>query len=320
MKDIIFLKPAFKEYLWGGTLLKEKFNKEVENKECTAESWEVSTNKDGESIIKNGEYRDKTLTEVFDLKERRKEIFGENAENLSEFPILIKFIDANKNLSVQVHPNDEYAKKIENSLGKTEMWYILDCAPNTKIIYGLNDGVTLEEFSKSMNSENITQYLNFVDVKKGDVIYIPSGTVHSILEGTLIAEVQQNSNITYRVYDWGRVGKDGKPRELHIKKALDVIDFGKTAEIKNSMNIEKNKSENIIKNSYFKTDKVIVENEFSEESNNKTFFAINVVSGNGIISTDNYEYEIKIGDSFIIPATLGKYKIKGNLEILKSYI
>ena len=200
------------------------------------------------------------------------------------------------------------------------MWYILDCAPNTKIIYGLNDGVTLEEFSKSMNSENITQYLNFVDVKKGDVIYIPSGTVHSILEGTLIAEVQQNSNITYRVYDWGRVGKDGKPRELHIKKALDVIDFGKTAEIKNSMNIEKNKSENIIKNSYFKTDKVIVENEFSEESNNKTFFAINVVSGNGIISTDNYEYEIKIGDSFIIPATLGKYKIKGNLEILKSYI
>lgn len=306
MNDIIFLSPCFKDYLWGGTLLKEKLNKNVENIECTAESWEISTNKDGESIITNGEYKNKTLTEVFELKNKRVEIFGEKAKDLKEFPILIKFIDANQNLSVQVHPNDEYAKEKENSLGKTEMWYILDCKPNAKIICGLKNNVTNEEFSKSMNSEEIIKYLNIVDVKKGDVIYIPAGTVHAIMEGTLIAEVQQNSNITYRVYDWGRVGKDGKPRELHIEKALDVIDFNKNADIKNSMNIEKNKNENIIKNSYFKTDKVIVDGIFKDETNQDTFYAVNVVSGNGKIKVFNKEYEINIGDSFIIPAQMRK--------------
>lgn len=235
----IFLEPVFKDYIWGGKRLKEDFNKNTPY-EITAESWEVSTNDNGKSIVKNGEYKGLNLEEVFRNKTNRKELFGTKTVEMDKFPLLIKFIDASSNLSVQVHPNDEYAFKNENgSKGKTEMWYIMDCKPGAQIICGMKENVKQEELENILRSENVAEYLNFVTVEKGDCIYIPSGTIHAILGDTLICEVQQNSDLTYRVYDWGRVGKDGKPRELHVKKAIDVVELGVKLQINNTNGIRK---------------------------------------------------------------------------------
>ncbi len=314
----IFLEPEFKDYIWGGQKLKNIFKKNVKNQECTAESWEVSTNKNGESTIKNGKFKAKTLTELFNDKTLRKEIFGDRCTSLEEFPLLIKFIDANKSLSIQVHPDDEYARENENSQGKTEMWYILDCEPGAQIICGVKPEVTKEMLASCMNTEKIAECLNYVDVKKGDAIYIPSGTIHALLGKTLVAEVQQNSNITYRVYDWGRFGSDGKPRELHVEKALDVINLERNLQIKNiENNIEK---VNIVDSEYFITNKINVNTEYSEELSGKSFYAFNVVEGNGVLKVDDNIYELKKGDSFIIPACIKKYELNGKIELLQSYI
>lgn len=314
----IFLEPEYKDYIWGGQKLKNKLNKNVKNQECTAESWEISTNKNGESTIKNGKYKGKTLTELYNNKELRKEIFGTKCENLDEFPLLIKFIDANKSLSIQVHPDNQYAIKNENSQGKTEMWYILDCEPEAQIICGVKKGITKEKLKENINSNKITECLNYIDVKKGDVIYIPSGTIHALLGKTLVAEVQQNSNITYRVYDWGRVGKDGKPRELHIEKALDVINVDKNIQIKNVINdVEKI---SVVESEYFTTNKINVKDKFKENISNSSFVAFNVIEGNGDLKIlDNY-YKLEKGDSFIIPACVNGYELNGKMELLQSYI
>ena len=321
MMDPIFLNPVFKDYIWGGNKLKKVLKKDVDNENCTAESWEISTNENGKSIIKNGIFKDKTLDEIFKIDEQKEKIFGRRCVNLSDFPLLIKFIDANKSLSIQVHPDDEYAKEHEKSLGKTEMWYILECDPGAKIICGMNENISkekLKEYILEGNKEKISDSLRYIDVQKGDCIYIPSGTIHALLGNTLVAEVQQNSNITYRVYDWGRIGNDGKPRELHIDKAIDVIKEENQPKL---IHTENNKEcQSIVDSKYFKTDKIKIENQFIEAGNVETFYAINVIEGNGTLEICDKTYEIKKGDSFIIPSITEEYKLKGKIEILKSYI
>lgn len=314
----IFLEPVFKDYIWGGQKLKNIFNKKVENEECTAESWEISTNENGESMIRNGKYQGKTLTELFADKTVREAIFGTKCLKLTEFPLLIKFIDANNSLSVQVHPDNEYAIKHENSLGKTEMWYILDCEPGAQIICGVKPGVTKKMLKEAMNSEKIAEYLNYIDVRKGDCIYIPSGTIHALLGKTLVAEVQQNSNLTYRVYDWGRVGKDGKPRELHIQKALDVINTEKNPQIKNIVtNLPK---VSVVESEFFTTNKINVQNEFQEDVSKESFMAFDVIEGEGSLQIENQTYELRKGDSFLIPACTKQYKLEGKMELLQSFV
>ena len=314
--DIIFLKPVYKDYIWGGTRLKKEFNKNTPY-EKTAESWEVSTNKNGKSIIINGEWKDKDLDELFNNQETKESIFGKRCLQMEKFPLLIKFIDAEDNLSVQVHPNDEFAKRYENDSGKTEMWYILDCKENAKLICGLNENAKKENIKEILKNGEIKKYLKYVDVQKGDSIYIPSGTVHAILSGILICEIQQNSDLTYRIYDWDRVGKDGKPRELHIDKAIDVIDFNSKAEKieSNGQNVQE-----IMKTKYFNVDKIKIEDIYTDISNIDTFYAISITDGSGKIYYENKEFNIKKGDSFIVPAKLGEYKIEGKIELLKSYI
>ncbi|MCI8655371.1 MAG: class I mannose-6-phosphate isomerase [Clostridia bacterium] len=314
----IFLEPAYKEYIWGGKKLKNIFNKKVKNEECTAESWEISTNKNGESIIKNGEYKGKTLTEIYNKKELRKEIFGTKCENLEEFPILVKFIDANECLSVQVHPDNKYAIEKESSQGKTEMWYILECEPGAQIICGVKTGIDKKALEEGINANNIIECLNYIDVKKGDAIYIPSGTIHALLGKTLVAEVQQNSNITYRVYDWDRTDKEGKKRELHIEKALEVIDTKNTPELKNiQKDIEK---VNVVKSEFFTTNKINVTEEFQENVSKDSFIAFNTIEGSGKLIIEDKTYEINKGESFIIPANARQYKMQGKVELLQSYI
>ncbi|MBR6034148.1 MAG: class I mannose-6-phosphate isomerase [Clostridia bacterium] len=315
----IFLEPAFKDYIWGGNKLKTLFGKNSPY-DITAESWEISTNKNGQSVIANGENKGKTLGELFENHELREAIFGTKTSELDKFPLLVKFIDANSNLSVQVHPDDKYAYEHENGeKGKTEMWYIMECKEGAQIICGIKESVRKEDLPQVLNSPNVAEYLNFVQVNQGDCIYIPSGTVHAIMGDTLICEVQQNSDLTYRVYDWGRVGKDGKPRELHVQKAIDVANVGSKPEIKETNNWQEGEH-NMISSQYFKTDKITVCVEFNDCSNKDSFYAMNVVKGEGKIKVQDKEYNLKLGDSFIIPAKLGEYTLCGNMELLKSYL
>jgi len=316
----IFLNPIYKDYIWGGTRLKEEYNKVDTDKEVVAETWEISTNKNGKSLIKNkDEYNYENLDEIYQDENLKFKVFGTKCKDLKEFPLLIKFIDASKNLSVQVHPNDEYASKNENSLGKTEMWYVLDCKENAKLVCGMKDNVKQSDIEKIIRNNEIKENIKYVDIKKGDVIYIPAGTIHAILEGVLVCEVQQNCDLTYRVYDWDRVDKNGNKRELHIDKAIDVIDVNSEYCIKNIQTVEDSKVE-VIATPYFNTELIDVKSVVELESNLTTFYAMNVLEGNGCLKLEDKEYNIVKGDSFIIPATLGKFTFEGDLKIINSYM
>ncbi len=314
--EVLFFEPVYKDYIWGGTRLKDYLKKNVQTP-TVAESWEISSNEDGISKIRNPAMRNITLKELFENKDERINIFGTKTENMEKFPLLIKFIDAKNNLSVQVHPNNEYAKKYEKDTGKTEMWYIIDCDPNAQIICGLKENIKQKNVEEIIRNNQIKENLNYVNIQKGDVVYIPAGTIHAILGNTLICEIQQNSNLTYRVYDWDRVGKDGRPRSLHIDKAIDVIDVNAKSVIKHSKDQE---NMQLIKTQFFNVQKLKIEEKYNDVSSKESFFAINVIEGTGRIETIEHQYEVKKGDTFLIPAKLGNYCIKGNLEILKTSI
>ena len=215
------LSPVFKDYLWGGTRLKTEFSKQSDMTPL-AESWELSAHKDGQSTVAEGEYAGLTLTAYLDTVGR--EVLGTNCEKYDYFPLLIKLIDAKGDLSVQVHPSDEYALEHEGEYGKTEMWYILDCDEGAALYYGFKEDTTREAYEAAIREGRLTDILNRVPVKRGDVFFIPAGTVHAIGAGILICEIQQNSNTTYRVYDYNRRDKDGNLRPLHVEKALAVSD------------------------------------------------------------------------------------------------
>ena len=315
--NIIFMEPVYKDYIWGGEKLKKEFNKNTPF-ERTAESWEISSNKNGMCKIRNEEYKGKTLNELFGNKKIKEEIFGKKCKELNEFPLLIKFIDAKDNLSIQVHPDDEYARKIGLESGKTEMWYIMECEENGKLIGGLNSKLTKSELQDVIENDKIKDYLNYINIKQGDSIYIPAGTVHAILRNTLICEIQQNSDTTYRVYDWDRKDKNGKGRQLHKKEAIETI---KPEKVPNIIHSEEDlQIQKIAKSEFFEVEKINCNKIFEDTSCSDTFFTINVIDGEGAIETDTNKYDINKGDSFLIPATLGKYKVTGKIKLLKSYI
>ena len=216
--EMFKLIPSVADYIWGGRRLIEEYGIKTD-KDPAAEAWVLSCHSAGPSTVEDGEFKGQTLEQVW---ENHKEICGTNGNKFEFFPILIKFIDAKNNLSIQVHPDNDYAMRVEGEYGKTEAWYILDCDEGAELILGFNREVSVEEFKKAAQSEEMLNIVNKVKVKKGDLFFIESGTLHAICKGILLAEVQQNSNTTYRVYDYGRVGADGKPRALHIDKAADV--------------------------------------------------------------------------------------------------
>ncbi|MBP3361414.1 MAG: class I mannose-6-phosphate isomerase [Clostridia bacterium] len=309
MKEAVRLAPAFKDYLWGGTKLKTEFNKKS-GLDKVAESWELSTHPDGCSTVVSGEFAGMSLPEYLS----RTGSAGRKAENFEFFPILIKFIDAKDNLSIQVHPSDEYALKNENSFGKTEMWYILSCEENAFLYYGFSRCITKEEYRERIENNTITEVLNKVYVKKGDVFFIPSGTVHAIGKGIVICEIQQNSNLTYRVYDYDRRGKDGKPRELHIEKAIEVSEL-KPAEPCES------KEENVLAScSYFTAEKHNVSGEITLCCDPECFRSIIVTEGSGSLTLGGASLSLVKGDSIFIPAQEGSFTVSGSCEIIMSYV
>ena len=310
--EIMKLKPAFKDYIWGGNKLKNEFdfNSDLEK---IAEAWMLSCHKDGENIILNGEFKNEKLSTVIN---NHKEFLGSNCKNYHDFPILIKFIDAKNDLSIQVHPDNEYALKNEHEYGKTECWYILDCEENSEIVYGFNKNISKEEFKNGILNNSFLKNVNKVKSKKGDMFFIEAGTLHAICKGNFLIEIQQNSNTTYRVYDYDRIGNDGKKRELHIEKALDVTKCEKPKyNITPMGKIEnyKDYSKQLITScNLFKVNKVNVKSNYIDTANDKSFVSVIITNGKGKINN----LDIKKGDSMFIPANYGKYIISGDIEAI----
>lgn len=313
------LKPAVTDYLWGGTRLKTEFGYESD-KDIAAEAWVLSCHKDGPSTVTNGEMAGKTLPEVLEIWGHKA--LGERAEKFPYFPLLIKLIDAKDKLSVQVHPDDNYALKNEGEYGKTEMWYVVDCDEGAELIYGFKEDISKEEFERRIRDNTLTEVCNFVPVSKGDVFFIGAGTLHAIGKGILIAEVQQNSNTTYRVSDYGRLGADGKPRALHIEKALDVTEckkpalpYGQVGDITKS---GKDIKRELASCDFFKACKVDLNEKFTVNSK-ESFVSLLCLSGNATLFWDDGSMQFEKGDSVFVPAGFD-VKLEGKAEILISYV
>lgn len=309
---ILKLNPVFKDYLWGGTKLRDEYGFESDLTKL-AEGWMLSCHKDGENTVENGEFAGKTLTEVI---KTNPDFLGENGKKFEYFPILIKLIDAKNDLSVQVHPDNEYAMRVEKEYGKTECWYILDCDEGAELIYGFNREISSEEFKEKIADNTFLETVNKVKVKKGDLFFIEAGTLHAIGSGILLAEIQQNSNTTYRVYDYGRVGADGKPRELHVEKAIDVTNCvppTRSTDPQGELVEYDNYSTQLLTEcDLFSVKKVSIKDFFDGVADEKSFVSVLVTDGVGTIDG----IDIKKGDSLFIPANYGTFTIKGNIEAI----
>ncbi len=316
--QILKLMPAGKDYLWGGTRLKTEYRKQIDLTPL-AETWECSVHPDGLSVVENGKYTGMSLKEVLDI---HPEFLGtKNAD----MPVLIKFIDAMQDLSVQVHPDDEYARKYEGDNGKTEMWYLIDAAPGTQIIYGFEHAVTKEILDGSIKNGTLDKQLHKVDIHKGDVIFVPAGTVHGIGAGALIAEIQESSNVTYRVYDYDRVGKDGKKRELHFDKAVEIMHMDSAKKVKTKRKrlvhyYPGSSREIICRSQYFEVEKIVFNKGCGFSVLLDSFQVLLCINGEAQVGFFNEEYKpvrFKKGDCLFIPAGTGRCSLLGDAEILK---
>jgi len=319
-EGVFLLEPAIKETIWGGNKLKEKYGKKS-NTINIAESWECSVHPSGLSKISNGKYKGKCLKDILIA---HPEYLGEKIKNVDDFPFLIKFIDAKKKLSVQVHPSDEYAKKYEHGAsGKTEMWYIIEAENNAELVYGFYDDITKQQLIKSIDNGEIEKYLNKVRTKPNDVFFIPSGTVHGIGAGNLILEVQENSDITYRIYDYNRIDKNGNKRKLHIEKALDAVNYKKLADIRQPMRLLKYQhcyaKEFLCRCEYFTVERIIInsEEEISLELDRDICVFV-CIDGKGKMFLENGRtLNIQKGNSVFISNLVKKIAMLGNMTLIK---
>jgi mannose-6-phosphate isomerase len=296
--------PVYQERIWGGNQFQSLFGRCLPTNK-TGESWELSSHENGLSIIRNGCYAGQTLNEL-SARETEK-IFGSHYEGPAAFPLLIKLLDANDKLSVQVHPDDEAAQRLESGQGKTEAWYVVQAAPDAEIIYGLEPGITKEKFQQAMH-ENIAAVLHKVPVQTGDMIYVPAGKVHALCGGVVVYEVQQTSDITYRIYDYDRVGSDGKKRPLAVDKALSVIHFHEQGAT--------SFHQSLLKSPYFTMEKLFVQGELKCFTADH-FVVFCIISGSGEILSEAGSESVAAGDTLLIPACLGDFRVQGSLECLK---
>ena len=307
-----------KTALWGGNNLSEGFNKNSDFDKIS-ETWELSVRDDAESVILSGEAEGKTLREYFD--EVGYDAVSPDFKKGDRFPLLIKFIDANDRLSLQVHPDDAYASSVENDSGKTEMWYIVSAKENATIIYGLGEGTSEEDFADSIRNGRTAEAVATVPVKAGESYFIPSGLVHAIGEGIIIAEIQQNSDLTYRVYDYDRVGADGKKRELHVEKAVAVTRGFTQAEIDGICYSRGAKKEGILADcEYFKVELLSACGEEKRFVSGESFESLLILDGKGEISFGKDKYPAAKGDSWYLPAGMGEYTLSGDIKAISSKI
>ncbi|MBV4423359.1 type I phosphomannose isomerase catalytic subunit [Clostridium tyrobutyricum] len=307
----IKFKNLYFEKIWGGRDL-GLFRSNLPEGDI-GESWDISCHPNGMSIVANGKFQNMRFDEL--IKKMGDKIVGTKIDK-ENFPLLVKIINATDKLSIQVHPDDRYANRVENQMGKTEAWYVIKAFPGASLIVGTKEGCTLEQFRNGISNGNLERYMNRIPVEKGDVYFIRSGMIHAICEGVILAEIQQSSDITYRVYDYNR------GRELHVKKALDVVNLKLRGEKSTGLRVERQ--------GFFKT-YICISKEFSLElydiykeaveiSDKERFYIFTCVEGQGDIIYDNGAEPINVGDSILIPASLGEYRLRGNMKLVKSYV
>lgn len=305
--SVLKLSPGCKDYLWGGRRLIEEYGKQYTG-DVLAETWELSCHPDGPSVICNGEYAGCTLAEY--IEEEGRAVLGTHCRRFRDFPILIKFIDAKDNLSIQVHPDNRYALKNEGQYGKTEMWYVMDAGKDAFLYYGFQKEISRQEFERRIQEDTLLEVLNAVPVQKGDVLFIESGTIHAIGKNILIAEIQQNSNVTYRVFDYNRKGPDGKTRPLHVEKALEVTDLRPVKPMAFGPHLGTCP--------YFTVDRK--RGSFQAVCGEETFQALLIAEGEGKAACGTEIRTVKKGDCLFLPAGSGAYWVEGNCETLITYI
>ena len=331
------LAPVGKDYLWGGMRLKTQFNKKI-NMTPLSETWECSTHADGPSIIADGEHKGQELRQVLS---KHPEYLGSHpgavmggsdngSSQTAELPILVKFIDAAQNLSIQVHPDDDYARRNENgSLGKSEMWYVLDAEPDASLVYGFNRDMSEELLRTSLDNGTIEKYLHKIPVHRDDVFFVDAGTVHAIGAGVLLAEIQENSNLTYRLYDYERLDKDGVKRNLHIKKAMQTLNYKRSDTPRQPMRVLRYRpgfaSEFLCRCKYFQVERLLINTDSGQpvecSTTSLSFHVLLCIDGDGTLNVDDYvsPYQMHFhkGDCIFLPASSVPLSVYGRCQTLR---
>ncbi len=311
----LIFEPIFKERIWGGTKLKDFLNKSFDGNQI-GESWELSTVANDVSVVSNGNFTGLNLIEL--IEKYPIEILGANSiEKFGlKFPLLFKFLDAKEDLSIQVHPNDELAKQRHNSFGKTEMWYVMQADENARLVVGFKNKTNKNDYLNHLEDKTLVDVLNEIPVKKGDTFYLETGTVHAIGAGVLIAEIQQTSDITYRLYDWDRVDGNGNGRELHTDLAVDAINYEETNTKVQYIN-KTNESVNLVECPFFITNILEVSGKFNWKKRKESFTVFMCTEGSFVLLTSNSKLEFKKGDTVLIPAILEEFEIIGKTSLLE---
>lgn len=316
----IKFQPILKDKIWGGEKLKTLLNKESDLLNI-GESWEISDVEGDTSVVLNGNLKGQSLKQL--LKTYQDKLLGkQNYETFGDkFPLLIKFIDAKEDLSIQLHPNDKLAAKRHNSFGKTEMWYVMQADQDANLIVGFNQKMTSEIYLKHLEAKTLTEILNFDTVKAGDTYFIEVGRVHAIGAGVMLAEIQQTSDITYRVYDWDRVDDDGNERDLHNDLAIDAFDFDMPDNFRVDYDKKKNIANEMVSCPYFTTNMIHVTEPILKLNTKDSFFIYMCVEGEAMIETEHASEFIKYGETILIPAAIETYKItSNNAKLLEVYV
>ncbi|WP_271406026.1 type I phosphomannose isomerase catalytic subunit [Tenacibaculum soleae] len=319
--QLLRFKPILKPKIWGGEKLKTLLNKQSDRTDI-GESWEISGIDKDISVVSNGNLKGERLNDL--IKEFKQDILGEKVYQIfkDKFPLLIKFIDAKKKLSLQVHPNDVLAQKRHNSLGKTEMWYVVNADKKAKIIVGFSEESDKKTFLQTINSGNELELLNVDFVKKGDTFLVPAGRVHAIGKGVLLAEIQETSDVTYRISDWNRKDSEGKERDLHVDLALDAIDYSAKSNYKAEYLKKKNNPSNIVDCKYFTTNFLHLTRDYTPHHEDKDSFVIYMcVEGTAIFEYKKQQEKLQMGETILIPACIKKINVMAkNAKFLEVYI
>ncbi len=308
--------PQFVEKIWGGRLLKTFLGKNLPENGNFGESWEISEVEGNVSVVSNGELKNKTLTECINIY--KEELLGTAviSKYNNKFPLLIKFLDAQKDLSIQVHPNDELAKQKGLANGKSEMWYILNAEKNATLYKGFKMDTDKKTFLENVENSSIANILNTVEVEKDDVIHVPAGIIHNIGKGILLAEIQQNSDATYRIYDFDRIGPDDKKRDLHIPEACEALSYQEDKQKKKNIGKEINKEVRLVESEHFITSRYSITGEQKFNfSDKKSFRVLIFINGQGKIKGEFETIDVKLGDTFLIPASLNNFTLETDSEV-----
>lgn len=313
-------KPILKEKIWGGEKLNDYFNKASDSKKI-GESWEISTVPEDISVISNGAFKGQSLQEL--LETHKYNLIGKNNYQIfgNDFPLLIKFIDAKEDLSIQLHPDDTLAKKRHNSFGKTEMWYVIQADKDANLIVGFNKKMDKETYLKHLEDKTLTQILNFDKIKEGDTYFIEAGRVHAIGAGVLLAEIQQTSDVTYRVYDWGRKDSDGNERELHNTIAIDAFNFNLKDDFRVDYRKDKNRSNEMVSCPFFTTNYLDIDSDIEMKNTKDSFLIYMCVDGEVEVLTDTATEVISKGETILIPAAIERFTLKTEkAKLLEVYV